>query len=153
MKRFFLIILFCFITLISACHKKSEMAFQDNQGQVIQFSKLKGRWIFINYWATWCHACVEELPMLNQFYMANKDKNVLVFGVNYDGLSNDQIMNTIKNLKIQFPVLLGNPEDTLNLGVISVVPTTFVINPNGKMVKTLPGPQTVVTLNQIIQAS
>ncbi len=152
MKKILILSVFCITALLSACHQeKSEAVFQDNQGQTIQFSKLHGKWIFINYWATWCHSCMAELPVLNQFYKNNKNNNIIILGVNYDGLPNSKIMIVVKNLQIQFPVLLENPDTALKLADVAVVPTTFVINPSGQLVKTLLGPQTLLTLNQAMK--
>ncbi|EKD91699.1 MAG: thiol-disulfide oxidoreductase [uncultured bacterium] len=153
MKKILVIIfVFCLIFL-TACHQKNktEFVFQDSQGQNIRFSTLKGKWIFIHYWATWCHTCLEELPVLNQFYANTKNTNIIIFGVNYDDLPNSQLMTDIKKLQIQFPVLLGNPNTVLKLTDVTAVPTTFVINPTGKLVKTLLGPQTLASLNHAMK--
>lgn len=149
-KRIFFILFFASFCL-TACHHLSDQKFLDNRGQIVQFSKLQGKWIFINYWATWCHACSAELPVLNAFYQYEKTQSVVVIGVNYDGLSMDALEATVRQLGIRFSVLLANPAHVLHLPPIGVVPTTFVINPDGKLVKTLEGPQTIATLRAVME--
>lgn len=143
-----LISLFISISLLGC--SKQHATFVDTQGNKIDFSALQGKWIFINYWATWCHPCMAEIPQLNQFYQSHKNK-VIVLGVNYDSLSNDALNNAIKKLNIHFPVLTQNPEKILSLDESGVVPTTYVFNPQGHLVKTLLGPQTQTSLNNVIK--
>lgn len=131
------------------CSKHNNPTFVDNHGHKIIFSALQGKWVFINYWATWCHSCMAEIPQLNQFYLAHKDR-VVVLGVNYDTLDLTALNNAIEKLKINFPVLTKNPADTLKLSDTGVVPTTYVINPQGHVIKTLLGPQTLANLDSII---
>jgi thiol-disulfide isomerase/thioredoxin len=145
-------IIFLLITifLLTGCSSKTAHAvLVDSAGEKIIFSSLQGKWIFINYWATWCHPCMTEIPVFNQFYQAHQ-KQVTVLGVNYDGLSSEKLNAIIKKLNINFPVLLNNPAKILNLPDNSVVPTTYVFNPKGKLVKILLGPQTQATLAEII---
>jgi thiol-disulfide isomerase/thioredoxin len=99
---------------------------------------LKGHWVFINYWASWCEACVEEIQQLNQFYDENQQR-MLLFAVNYEDLELGQQHSLIKQLGIRYPSLKDDPSDSLNLGEITVLPMTFVLNPQGQLVKTLYG--------------
>lgn len=139
--------------LISGCHHKPDPIFHDTQGHAFQFSSLRGKWIFINYWATWCHSCKHEVAALNQFYHQYKTKKVQVLGVNFDRLKGKALKEAIKTLGIQFPVLLERPNKVLGLEAVGIVPTTFVINPKGELVRTLLGPQTVASLRQVLSHS
>src|SRR5690606_19195791 len=146
------IILFLSIFLLTSCSSKTTHAvLVDTAGKKMIFSSLQGKWVFINYWATWCHPCMTEIPVFNQFYQAHQ-KQVAVLGVNYDGLPSEKLVSVIKQLKINFPVLIENPAKILNLPDISVVPTTYVFNPKGKLVKVLLGPQTPASLTAMISS-
>ncbi len=123
----------------------------DLSGNHISLSSLKGRWVLINYWASWCHPCIEEIPELNHFYQQFKNHDIKVFGVNYDGLSVQEQKELIKELGIQYPNLRGDPAKTLSLGDIRGVPVTFIINPQGHLHKTLYGPQSVASLKRAFQ--
>lgn len=131
----------------------SEILLQDIQGNDIALPSLKGKWVFINYWASWCQPCLDEIPVFNQFYQANKSKNVAMFAVNYDGWSPARQERYIKKLNIQYPSLNHNTARALHLEDISVVPITFVFNPNGEYSTTLYGGQTLANLEEIISTS
>ncbi|KTD18796.1 thiol-disulfide oxidoreductase [Legionella lansingensis] len=123
------------------------------RGQQIPFSSLKGKWVFINYWASWCQPCIDEINELNRFYRQQKHK-VALFAVNYDMLPRAQQMQLIKKYNIRYPSLQNNPARQLRLGNIPGVPATFVFNPKGELIQTLFGPQTLLSLNEaMIHAS
>lgn len=147
--RKLLLILFCSLWL-SACTQKEAVLHTAN-GEVIQASELKGKWVVINYWAAWCASCIKEMPALNQFYLHNRDKNIVVYGVNYERLSLPNLQESIRKVGIKFPVLLENPNTVWRLAEIDVVPTTFIINPQGEVVKIILGASTEQSLNKILQ--
>jgi thiol-disulfide isomerase/thioredoxin len=146
-----LVVFTLLIFSLMGCSKQhTNQTFVDSNGNKIIFSALQGKWVFINYWATWCHPCMAEIPQLNQFYLTHKDR-VVVLGVNYDALDSTALNDAIQKLKINFPVLTKDPAKTLSLDDTGVVPTTYVFNPNGSLVKTLLGPQTKNNLDKIIR--
>lgn len=141
-------LLFSFILVSSS---QAQPVLKTIQGQAIPFSSLKGQWVFINYWASWCQPCLEEIPELNQFYQAHKkDKQVQLFAVNYDGLPVAAQKQLINQLGISYPSLSNNPARFLKLGDITGVPVTFVFNPKGELSQTLYGPQSADFLQQLI---
>ncbi len=115
------------------------------------FSNYKGKWVIVNYWATWCKPCLKEMPALNDLYKNNKDK-IVVLGVSYDKLSNKEIKAVAKKLSIQYPMLSTFPINKFGVKHLSVLPVTFIINPKGQLVKTLKGPQTEAQFKQAIGA-
>lgn len=132
--------------LVSTC--QAEVLLQDIQGKNIPFSELKGKWVLINYWAGWCQTCVNEIPEFNRFYKSHKNDPVALFAVNYDALPLFEQQTLIRKLNINYPNLIKNPANDLNLGEINGVPMTFIINPEGKLVKILYGGQTARSLNK-----
>lgn len=146
MKRLFIICLLIFT--IVGCSSE-QPTFHDNHGKKIQFSKLHGKWIIINYWASWCHSCVKEIPQLNSFYQHHKN-NVIVLGVNYDLITGEALKKAIKKLHIIYPVLTADPRNVLHLKDPGIIPITYVINPQGQCVRRLLGPQTEKKLNKVM---
>ncbi len=124
----------------------------DLTGRDISFSDLQGKWVFINYWASWCRPCVEEIPELNRFYEENKNNNIALFAVNYDALPPDMQEKLIKKLGILYPSLRQDPATALELGDIRGVPVTFVFNPQGQLSNALYGGQSVGSLKEVIAA-
>lgn len=148
-KRYFSVTMALFLYAFSAA---AEVVFHDLQDKAIPLSSLKGKWVLINYWASWCHPCLEEIPELNRFYDMNKSGDVVMFGVNYDGLPIPAQEKLIKQLDIHYPLLKGDPASELNLGDIRGVPVTFVISPEGELVDMLYGEQTARSLGQRLSA-
>lgn len=118
-------------------------------GKQISWNTLQGKWVIINYWASWCHPCVEEIKELNAFYYRNHSQ-VSLYGFNYEGVSVQEQKQLIKDFHIDYPSLSEDPTEELHLGDIIGVPVTFIWDPQGKPVKTLYGPQTVESLEKII---
>ncbi len=135
--------------ILNACSLPANSLLLDSQGNKISPSTWQNKWVVINYWAGWCKPCVEEIPELNRFYHSHS-KNSLVFGVNYDQLPLLPLRTAILEMHIVFPVLQKSPVDTFSLPEVNVVPTTFIINPHGQLVKKLIGPQTSNGLEEVI---
>ena len=129
----------------------AETVLQDIAGKKVSFSDLKGKWVFINYWASWCQPCMDEIPELNRFYEQHKDRDVALFSVNFNGSRFSGYEELIQALDIRYPVLKNDPADSLNLGDIRGVPVTFVFNPNGELSQTLYGGQTLRSLNKVLR--
>lgn len=136
-----------FNPLAFAANAPQNAVLKDINGQAIDWNSLKGKWVFINYWASWCQPCVEEISALNRFYENNKQK-VVILAYNYDKLPVKQQLSLIKQHKISYPSLLNDPARQLHLSPIVALPTTFVFSPEGKFSETLFGPQTLSSLNQ-----
>lgn len=122
---------------------------KDMTGRHIAFSDLTGKWVLINYWASWCQPCLDEIPMLNHFYAKNKNRNIALYAVNYDALPVSEQKVLIKQLGIRYPSLQEDPAQALRLGDIRGVPATFVFNPKGKLTRILYGSQTLKSLERI----
>lgn len=142
--------LFALSLLSASTLAQAETLLKDNQGNEIALSNLKGKWVYINYWASWCPTCLDEIPELNRFYEANKKQAIALYAVNFDGLSETKQNSLSRRFKINYPSLLRDPSDALHLGDIRGIPVTFVINPQGELVKTLYGGQTAKSLQEVM---
>ncbi len=138
--------LFLTLTLLTACGKSD---YQDHQGNHGNFSDHQGKWMIINYWAVWCKPCIEEIPELNHFAEKHRDK-VVLFGVDYDGKQAEELQQGIDKLGINFVVLTSDPATTLQYQRPNVLPTTLIFDPEGKLHRTLKGPQTEQTLLEAV---
>jgi thiol-disulfide isomerase/thioredoxin len=144
------LILFLLITPVTS---QADVLLKDTEGTSTSFSALKGKWVLINYWASWCETCVEEIPELNRFFASHKNDPVVLFAVNYDGLPLFELKKLIRHFNIRYPNLINDPASALQLEDISGVPVTFVFNPKGQLVNTLYGGQTVRSLNRAMQSA
>ena len=147
-KQFIIAIIFAFATSANA-----NTILQDMKGHKFSFSDLQGKWVLINYWASWCQACINEISELNHFYKKNKNNNIALYAVNYDALPYDMQQQLIEQFNIQYPSLQQDPGRSLRLGHIRGVPVTFVFNPQGQLSSTLYGSQTAESLNNVLEMS
>lgn len=105
----------------------------------------------INYWAEWCKPCIEEIPELNEFARLNAMR-ARVLMVNYDGARGDALREQARRLGITTTLLESDPAARFGYPRPQALPTTFVIDPDGKLRATLLGPQTVASLGAATQA-
>jgi thiol-disulfide isomerase/thioredoxin len=129
---------------LSAC---GPSATQDTAPTLEQF---RGEWLVINYWAVWCKPCIKEIPELNTL---DSLPGVAVVGVNYDGVTGDDLAGQVQKLKIDFPILASDPATRLGIARPSVLPTSLLIDPGGKLQATLLGPQTAESLQAAMAGS
>src|SRR5690606_23947141 len=109
----------------------------------------EGRPVFVNYWAEWCAPCREEIPELNEFAAANRGRMVL-YGVNFDAASGDELRRQELALGIEFPTLEVDPGISLGLPLPMVLPVTRVLDGDGKLITQLAGVQTLATLEEAL---
>lgn len=137
-KAYSLIFAF-FLIMITSCSREESIQLHDVQGNTVKSTDFKGKWVILNYWAAWCGSCAAEIPKLNHFYLQNKDKNIIFYGVNFDELPLVDLQQAMKKINIAFPVLLENPAALWQLDAVEALPTTYIINPAGRVVKKMVG--------------
>lgn len=103
-------------------------AFNDLRGEVFPMSRLRGKPLLLNFWATWCPPCVEELPLLDRFYQEQQARGWQVLGLAVDQAA--PVVRFLERLPLSFPVVLagfagtdlsrtlGNPSGALPFSVV-----------------------------------
>ena len=122
------------VLLISLQANAVEYELPDTSGQTQSLEQYRGQWVIVNYWATWCTTCLKELPDLVSFHENNKNRNAVVVGINFEDIGMEELNNFIKDAAIPYPVLSSKPVATTPLGRVPALPTTYIINPEGKVV-------------------
>ena len=84
--------------------------------------------------ATWCGTCLKERPDLVDRHENNKDKDIVVVGVNFESIDNEQLKSFVENKSIPYPVLRSEPAPVTALGKVPALPTTYIIDPSGNVV-------------------
>ena len=111
------------------------LSFETPDGKPLAMSSFRGKLLLVNFWATWCPPCVEELPLLDYFYQENKDKNVQIVGLAVDQPS--AVRTWLKTRPLNFPVGmagLAGTELSKSLGNSSGgLPFTVVFGPSGQV--------------------
>jgi thiol-disulfide isomerase/thioredoxin len=122
----------------------------ERRGPLDPIGEHLGDWVLVNYWAEWCKPCIHEVPELNEL---DGEEGITVLGVNYDGVTGDALSAQIEALDIAFVQLPADPAAKLGIDRPQVLPTTVVIDPAGRRVATLVGPQTAETLRETMEES
>ncbi len=121
------------------------------EGKKISMASLKGKVVLVNFWATDCHACVTEMPALASTYNLYKDKGfeIIAVAMPYDPPA--QVLNYATQKKLPFPVMDdGFGEMTAKFDDVSVTPTTYIYNQQGKLIQYTNGALNFKKLHQLL---
>lgn len=118
-------------------------------GDRISLSDYSGQWVVLNYWATWCKPCREEMPELDRLDRRRDD--VTVLGVAWEDTSTERIGAFLDKHPVGYPVLLADPfQPPAGMEPPRVLPTTIVYAPDGSEAKRLHGPVTRTLIEEVI---
>jgi len=138
----------------SACHQGPDWQLDILDPATQKISSLSvnhitGKRIFINYWAEWCKPCITEIPELNHFALQHQDK-VAVLGFNFDRKQGAELLAAMQKTGMTFPATLTDPATVFGIPEVSGLPTTLVLDEQGRLITALMGPQTAATLEQAL---
>ncbi len=148
MFRFSVILLV--LLLASPGARAIDMPLNDVNGNRANLNSFKGKWVVVNYWATWCPPCIVEMPELQSFHDAHVEKDALVIGINTEHIGKQQLLTFLEDYFITYPVFTSKPLQKSELGLIPGLPTTFLVNPEGEVVARQVGPVTRDMIEQFI---
>jgi thiol-disulfide isomerase/thioredoxin len=104
----------------------------DLDGNAISFADLRGKVVLVNFWATWCPPCRAEIPDLIKLQERYRDK-LVVLGISEDEVGPDEVKAFVTEQKINYPIAMSTPEMSQIFKGVSALPTTFVIDRDGKV--------------------
>lgn len=123
----------------------------DLDGKDRSLSEFRGKWVIVNYWATWCPPCLEEIPELVEFHEQHKDTDAVVLGINFEDVDIEYLKSFTEDLLVNYPVLLTSPVPVTPLGSVTGLPTTYIISPEGERMARQEGPVTREQLDAYIK--
>lgn len=109
-----------------------DFALKDAGGQSVKLSDFKGKVVVLNFWATWCGPCTLEIPWFEQFEQQYRSKGLEIVGVSMDEEGWGVVKPYIAEHKINYRVLLGNDSVGQLYGGVDSLPTTFIIDREGR---------------------
>jgi thiol-disulfide isomerase/thioredoxin len=118
-------------------------------GKTFDLAAQRGKWVIVNYWATWCVPCIKEMPDISRFVAAHK--NVVAIGLAYEDSEPADIKAFLAKHPVAYPiaqVTLDQPPKDFDEP--RGLPTTYLIGPDGKVAKHIVGPVTEASLEGLI---
>ena len=134
MIRKYVLLLLLFVSC-GVAHATEAFVLKDMSGAEHRLSQYLGKWVIVNYWATWCPPCLEEVPEFVALYDERRNKDVMVIGVVFDYESIKTVSDYVDDMLMSYPIVLGNDNIVKQIGPADVLPTTYLFNPKGKLVK------------------
>jgi thiol-disulfide isomerase/thioredoxin len=110
----------------------ADFAVTDLEGRTIASADLRGKVVLVNFWATWCPPCRAEIPDLIKLQEKYRDK-LIVIGVSEDEIPPDEVKAFVADQKMNYPVAMTTPALGKVFRGVSALPTTFVIDREGKL--------------------
>ena len=109
-----------------------DFTLQDTNGKTHRLSDYRGRPVIINFWATWCPPCREELPSMNRAWHLIKEQGIAMLGINM-GEDEDTIFIFSADYPTDFPILMDQSGEVIEQWPVKGLPTTYVVAPDGSI--------------------
>ncbi|KGR75737.1 thiol-disulfide oxidoreductase ResA [Ureibacillus sinduriensis] len=122
----------------------------DLNGEKHRLSEYAGQGLFLNFWGTWCEPCKREFPIIDRKYQEYRNQGVQVLAVNI-AESDFAVRNYIESKELTFPVVIDKEKSVMNAYNIKPLPTTFLINPDGEIIKIITGEMNETMVQQYME--
>ena len=129
--------------------QKPELKIATLDGKEFDLAAQKGKWVIVNFWATWCSPCIKELPEISKF--VKEHKNVAAIGLAYEDTDKAEIEAFLKQHPVAFPVAQVDTFDPPKaFETPRGLPTTYIVDPDGKIARKFTGPVDEASLATVI---
>jgi thiol-disulfide isomerase/thioredoxin len=110
-----------------------DFALYDLEGNLVKLSDHKGKVIIIDFWATWCGPCRMGIPYVVEIQSKYKEEGLIILGISVDQGNKKAVSEFAKAFNMNYPVLLFTPRVISAYGGIQGIPTTFIVDREGKV--------------------
>lgn len=127
-----------------------DFALLDASGVEHKLSDYRGKWLVINFWATWCAPCLKEIPELVKFHNRHKDDDAMVIGIDFEEIDLASLRAFIQEQKMNYPVLRAGSNPLTPFEPLLGLPSTFLVSPQGVYADKHVGPITLAQLEEFV---
>ncbi|MGX9133791.1 thiol-disulfide oxidoreductase ResA [Rummeliibacillus sp. JY-2-4R] len=121
----------------------------DLNGETHKLSDYKGQGVLLNFWGTWCKPCKKEMPAINEQYKQFKDHGVQILGINI-AQTDLEVSSYADKLGVEFPIAIDKTKSVMRAYNVDPLPTTVLINKDGKIEKIITGEMTESAIKQYL---
>lgn len=116
-----------------------DLTLVDMEGRTVSLAQYRGKVVILNFWATWCPPCREEMPSMEELHRRFKDRGLVMLAVNVEDNGKDAVAEFLKKTPYSFPILLDEDKTAQTTYGVFRFPETFVIDRNGRVVEKIIG--------------
>lgn len=127
-----------------------DFSLPDVDGTLHRLSDHRGKWVVINFWATWCGPCMVEIPELIDFHERHKDDDAIVIGVNFEQIETPDLVKFIDEMGINYLVVRAGEAPILPFEPLKGLPSTFFVDPHGEYVASHAGPVDAAAIDDFL---
>ena len=107
----------------------------------VTLKDLRASVVFLNFWATWCPPCKQEMPSMERLYRRHKDQGFTILAISIDANGVDRVATFVNKLGLTFPIGLDSKLEVANRYTVRALPSSFLVDKNGKIVAVALGPR------------
>src|SRR5437762_12852054 len=137
MKKIIILVSVLFLSSVAGSAQISrpapDLRLKAIDGHLFDLSEYKGKVVLINFWATWCPPCRQEIPELIKLQRKHRRQGLQIIGVTNPPQDLRQVRRFGRRVKINYPIALGTKETKLLFAATETLPITIVIDPQGKV--------------------
>lgn len=126
-------VLLLLVPLIALGQEPAQLRIKDIQGRYISLSNYRGKVVLINFWATWCPPCRQEIPDLIKYQRDYRKQGLQVIGITYPPQTLAEVRRFVRQAKVNYPVALGTEETKSSFAQSGALPLTIVIGKDGRV--------------------
>ncbi|MFQ5637880.1 MAG: TlpA disulfide reductase family protein [bacterium] len=159
-KKLFFVLQASVILVFCACNQSNEnsaskrgFSLVNLDGATVHSEELLATVTLVDFWATWCKPCIQEIPKYNALAEKYADGSFKILGITVDSGELENIKPFVSKYDIRYPVFLGNEEVKAHFGGIQVYPTTFLLDKDGKIRRTYYGspPGKIAEIEEMVE--
>ena len=127
-------------TAVVAGEMSPNFQLEDTKGNTVTLSELRGKVVMVNFWATWCPPCIEEMPSMERLYKFMADEDFVMLAINTEQNGRNVVTEFLKKSPYTFPILYDDKGVTQKLYGVYKFPESFIVGKDGTVVEKIIGP-------------